>query len=165
MNKQEIEKYLQMVGEELQKKGLTAEILLLGAAVMLLEVGNRNNTDDIDALFSSTAIYEAAQIVAKREGLMPGWLNEGVAVYVHTQPPMQLWKVLGGLQVYLPPLDYLLAMKLLAHRSKDEPDIMALKNVLGVKKQEAALTLLEKYVPKRYITPAVLNGIKRHFEP
>jgi len=41
MNKQDIEKYLRMVGLELQKQGTTSEMLLLGGAVMLIEVGNR----------------------------------------------------------------------------------------------------------------------------
>ncbi len=39
MNKQDIEKYLRMVGLELEKQGITSEMLLLGGAVMLIEVG------------------------------------------------------------------------------------------------------------------------------
>lgn len=38
MNRQDIEKYLRMVGQELQKDGQTFEITLLGGAVMLIEV-------------------------------------------------------------------------------------------------------------------------------
>ena len=37
MNKEDIEKYLRMLGEELQKK-VIGEVLLVGGAVMLLEV-------------------------------------------------------------------------------------------------------------------------------
>lgn len=42
MNKEDIEKYLRMLGQELQKRQVTGEILLAGGAVMLLEVQNRS---------------------------------------------------------------------------------------------------------------------------
>jgi hypothetical protein len=40
MNKQDIEKYLRMPGQELLKQQVTDEILLAGGAVMLLKVQN-----------------------------------------------------------------------------------------------------------------------------
>ena len=79
MNKEDIEKYLRMLGEELQKRQVTGEILLVGGAVMLLEVGNREITKDIDAYFDpkqATAIRDAATVIAKREGLPGDWLND-----------------------------------------------------------------------------------------
>jgi hypothetical protein len=71
MNKQDIEKYLRMVGFELQKQGVTSEMLLLGGAVMLIEVGNRGTTDDVDTYFlpDFPAVAKAAAVVAGREGL------------------------------------------------------------------------------------------------
>src|SRR5437763_14264132 len=81
VNKEDIEKYLRMLGQELQKKQVTGEILLVGGAVMILEVGNREITKDIDAYFDpkyASAIREAATVIAKREGLLSGWLNDAV---------------------------------------------------------------------------------------
>ncbi len=52
MNKQDIEKYLRMLGQELQQRNITGEILLAGGAVMLLKVQNREVTKDIDAYFN-----------------------------------------------------------------------------------------------------------------
>ncbi len=97
MNKREIEKYLQMVGHELHEQGLTVKILWLGGAVMLIEVGNRNSTNDIDAYFASdyAAINKAIAIVAERERLSREWLNDDVTVVVHqVKPPesQKLWK-------------------------------------------------------------------------
>ncbi len=117
MNKDDIERYLQMVGQELQKKGVVVKILLLGGAVMLLEVGNRNSTNDIDAYFASDyqAIHDAIEVIAQHEGLSREWLNDDVAIVVHqVQPPssQKLWKQFPGLQVYIPSLDYILALKL-----------------------------------------------------
>jgi len=81
MNKEDIEKYLRMLGQELQKKQVIGEVLLVGGAVMLLEVGNREVTKDIDAYFEpkySVAIREAVITIAQREGLPVDWLNDGV---------------------------------------------------------------------------------------
>jgi hypothetical protein len=72
VNKQDIEKYLRMLGQELQQRQITGEILLAGGAVMLLVVQNREVTKDIDAYFKpeqANVIREAARAVADREGL------------------------------------------------------------------------------------------------
>jgi len=64
MSEQEdIEKYLRMLGLELQKKQVTGE-LLVGGAVMLLEVGNREVTKDIDAYFEKLHISNAQEVFA-----------------------------------------------------------------------------------------------------
>ncbi len=68
MNKEEIKKYLRMLGEELQKRQVTGEILLVGDAVMLLEIGNREITKDIDAYFepkNAATIRDAALTIAQ----------------------------------------------------------------------------------------------------
>jgi len=87
VNKEDIAKYLRMLGEELQKKQAIGEILLVGGAVMLLEVGNREVTKDIDAYFEpkySSEIREAAIAVANREGL-PQEVFSLIAKYTRQQ--------------------------------------------------------------------------------
>jgi len=72
MNKQDIEKYLRMLGQELLRQQVTGEILLAGGAVMLLIVHNREVTKDIDAYFNpehADIIREAIKVIADREGL------------------------------------------------------------------------------------------------
>ena len=71
MNKDDISYYLHRVGEELASRGEHGKILLLGGAVMLLVVGNRNSTRDIDGSFEfgSQAIREAVSHIAAQEGL------------------------------------------------------------------------------------------------
>lgn len=51
MKKEDIEKYLRMLGQELQQRNIKGEIMLAGGAVMLLKVQNREVTKDIDAYF------------------------------------------------------------------------------------------------------------------
>lgn len=105
MNKRDIEKYLRMVGQELQKEGLTFEILLLGGAAMLIEVKNRDSTQDVDTYFlpDFLAITKASAIVAEREGLPDGWLNAAAAGFTYSfirQPERKLWKKFPGLHAY-----------------------------------------------------------------
>jgi len=51
VKKEDIEKYLRMLGQELQQRNIKGEIMLAGGAVMLLKVQNRELTKDIDAYF------------------------------------------------------------------------------------------------------------------
>lgn len=168
MNKRDVEKYLRMVGRELQKEGPTFEILLLGGAAMLIEVKNRDSTQDVDTYFlpDFLAITKAAAIVAGREGLPDGWLNAAAAGFTYSfirQPERKLWKKFPGLNVYNASLDYLFVTKMMALRLKDEANIMALAKKLRISKRKDALLLMEKYVQKDYIE--VLDEIEELFEP
>ena len=128
MNKSDISYYLQRIGEELASKGEHGKILLLGGAVMLLVVGNRNSTRDIDAAFeeNAQAIREAIEIVAVQEGLADDWLNDGAKGFLYSEPETILLEKYSGLDIYIPTLDYLLAMKVIAGRQRDISDAKAL---------------------------------------
>lgn len=163
-----IETYLRMVGQELDAQGLTCEIILLGGAVMLIEVGNRSSTQDVDTYFVKdfTAIMKAAAAVARREGLPDGWLNSAAAGFTYNyrkQPARKLWKTFPGLRVYLPSLEYLLVTKLMAGRPKDELDIMALIERLCLKTEEETVKLMKEYVPDEELSDELLDQIRLFF--
>ncbi len=168
MNKTDIEKYLQMVGQVLHENGQNLEITLLGGAVMLIEVGNREITYDIDTFFVSdfTAIVKASIIVANRERLPDGWLNTAAAGFTYNfkrQPERKLWRKFPGLEVYTASLEYIFVTKIMAARPKDDADIKALAKVLSISKRKDALALVELYVPKEDISTDVLREIRRRF--
>jgi hypothetical protein len=89
----DIVRNLELLGQELEQRGVTGEILIAGGAFMLLVIKNRDTTNDIDAYFATEpqAIREAAQVVAEREGLAPDWLNDGVTGFFDQSPPTELW--------------------------------------------------------------------------
>jgi len=157
MDKSDIERYLQMVGEELAAKGQKGKILLVGGAVMLLIVGNRNSTRDIDGSFEdgAQAIREAVSHIAAREGLPTDWLNDGAKGFLYSRPPVTLWRDYPGLEIYLPSLDYLLAMKIVAGRQQDVRDARALIQHLGLSQSQEVIGILQKYVPQQYLTAKV----------
>lgn len=167
MNKQDIEKYLRMLGYELQQRQVTGEILLAGGAVMLLKVQNREVTKDIDAYFppkQAEVIREAAKVVADREGLAYNWINDAVEGFFYTQPPTEEWAEYPGLRVYLTSLDYLFAMKVVAGRPQDIDDIKALAHVLKLSDSQDALTIVKKYIPEQLLVPRIQYVIEEIFE-
>jgi len=167
VNKEDIEKYLRMLGQELQQRQVTGEILLAGGAVMLLEVQNREVTKDIDAYFNpeqANVIREAAKVVAQREGLADDWINDGVKGFFYQQPPTKKWAEYPGLRIYLTSLDYLLAMKVVAGRPQDIDDIKAIALKLNISNARDTLTLVKKYVPEQLLVPRIEYIIEEIFE-
>lgn len=167
MNKGDIEHYLQLLGQELKDKNTTGNILLLGGAVMLLEVGNRSTTQDIDASFEgsdASLIRKAVTIVAQQEGLAEDWLNDGAKGFLYSQPKTVLWRHYPGLNVYIPTLDYILAMKVVAGRPRDIEDAKALIRLLHIPDQQKLLEIIIKYVPYERIGTRVQYLVEDLFD-
>lgn len=166
MTRQEIEKYLRMLGEELEKRQITGEIMLAGGAVMLLVVQSRGATLDIDAYFlkEPQAIRQAIREIARQEGLPPDWLNDGVKGFFGTQPPVDLWHEYPGLRVYTVTPQYLFAMKVSAGRPQDIRDLRALLAYLHLGNAQEALAIAQQYIPERLLTPKVRYLIEALFE-
>lgn len=155
MNTEEMRRYLRLLGEELSRRGVTGEVVLAGGAVMLLVIGSRDVTKDIDAYFAigTDQIREAAATIAEREHLPPDWINDGVKGFFYSQPPTQLWYEYPGLRVYVASPEYVLAMKAVAGRPEDLADIQALATHLGLRSAEAILAVVQRYVPERLLLP------------
>jgi hypothetical protein len=166
MNAAEMQRYLCLLGEELSRRGVTGEIVLVGGAVMLLVIGSRDVTRDIDAYFAvgTEQIREAAQFIAEQESLPLDWINDGVKRFFYTQPPTQLWQEYPGLRVYIASPEYVLAMKSVAGRPEDVPDIQALAGHLGLNSAEAVIAVVQRYVPERLLLPRTQYLIESLFD-
>jgi len=166
MTREEIEKYLRMLGEELLKRQLTGEIVIVGGAYMLLVIQNRETTKDVDAYLAvePQAIREAVRVVADREGLPSDWLNDGVKGFFYTAPSTHLWAEYPGLRIYTATADYVLAMKVIAGRPEDVVDLRALIAHLGIQTAAEALTIVARYVPDRLIPPRAQYLVESLFE-
>jgi len=166
LNQREIELYLEMLGQELVAQGRQGSILLLGGAVMLICVGNRTSTHDIDASFEreGSAIRQAATEIARRERLPSDWINDGAKGFLRSEPPIFLWKRYPGLDVYMPELEYLLAMKVVARRDRDIDDARALIRHLGISDSDSVLRILKRYIPQNYLTPSIQYMVEDWFD-
>ena len=78
--KDQIDSYLKEVAKQyrkLNRKGMPAEITLIGGASILINYGFRDSTYDVDALIqASSSMKDAINYVTDTMGLPNGWLNE-----------------------------------------------------------------------------------------
>lgn len=118
---------LGQLDEKLKARGIKASLYLVGGAAMTLEYGREGLTPDVDAVASHVAVFEESRALAAEHGLPDTWLNSNAEGWV---PPRPDWarcrptKI--GLTVHIAPPEHVLAMKLIAMRRKDRPDIRLL---------------------------------------
>jgi len=130
------------LGYELQQRGVSGEIYLVGGAAIALAYDGRRTTRDLDAVFApKSQIYDAAQLVATRHGLDPDWLNDAVKGMVPGRDPdeRQTFEA-PGISVSVPSPKHLLAMKVAAARvDRDIDDIRFLAGLCGYTSSQEVL--------------------------
>ncbi len=174
MDKTEIETYLAKLGEELQDIGVQqpVRILLVGGAFMLTQVPNsRPNTNDVDVLLKdvddpTSQLYRmfkaAVRAVASQNRIPSSWLNDIISDFIRDVslvPQGTLWQRYTMLEVYVPPNEYILALKLLAGRQKDKDDIAVLRQQLRIQTHQQAQQLVDQYIPDRQVQQT--NGLNK----
>jgi len=96
------------------------------------------------------SIQQAIQLVAKEKNLPSSWMNDDVTIIVDQigKPKTpKLWKTFSNLAVYVPELEYILALKLFSGRPQDDRDIQALSQRLHVHTQAQAWSIVNAYIP------------------
>jgi predicted nucleotidyltransferase len=145
-----IQRALTRLGERLHRRGVVADLYVVGGAAIALAFDARRATRDIDALFVPHGIVlDEARAVADELGLPPWWLNEQASVYLAPGPDTDAPRVFDhpGLRVAVASPERLLAMKVLAARPRDEDDIRLLAAHLGLTTADAVLALTAEIFP------------------
>lgn len=167
LSKRKILGYLEALNVELRKKGVKGEILLYGGAVMVLAFDARPATKDVDAIFApKTVMRDAIKQVAKNNGLPEDWMNSGVEGFQSKVGNKKLFLSFSNLTIYIPSVEYLLAMKVIASRvdTKDRTDIEFLIKKLQIKTAEPVFDITEKYYPRNRIEPKTQFFIEEMIE-
>jgi predicted nucleotidyltransferase len=123
------------LGDRLARRGVVADIYVIGGAAMALAYDARRATRDIDAVFQPHGIVvDEARAVADELGLPRWWLNEQASAYVARGGDAAAPHVFDhpGLRVSAASPEHLLAMKVLAARRRDAEDISYLVKHLGL---------------------------------
>jgi hypothetical protein len=171
MDSRQIEHYLGFLGQKLDEMQTKASIILLGGALMVTQIGNRKSTQDIDVVIATNdqrtyqTIQQAIQLVAEEEKLSSAWMNDDVTIIVDQigkpKAPRH-WKTFSNLTVYIPELEYILALKLFSGRPQDDRDIQALSQRLHISTKIQAWSIVSVYIPdtqlamrKEYTTQAI----------
>ena len=183
MTRDDIKKYLQMLGQELQKQEVTGQILLAHGVVMLLDVRKPKIRKDIDAYLKGdktaihvpkdinayfggegTAIREAAASIANSESLPDSWLHDALKEFFFTQPAHEKWLNFPGLRVFLAPAEYVLAMKIATAGSpQDIEDIKVLAGKLGIENAQDMRSHVTRYIPRHLLTGEMWSRVNQVF--
>jgi len=140
----EIRRLLNLLESELAARGTPAIMYVVGGAAIALSFDTDRSTKDIDAtLVPEDAVLEAARAVAEAEHLPPDWINSDAAAWIPAIPTDALHTPdRAGLQVVVASPEALLAMKLVASRNRDIPDIKLLAETIGTKDPVALANLV-----------------------
>jgi len=147
MDRREIIDALTALAGELERRGVVAEMYVVGGAAIALAFDERRATRDVDAVFEpKDVVYEAAAIVAERLDLPGGWLNDAVKGFLEGDDPAAAPVLdLPGLRCLVASPETLLALKVLAHRvGEDEDDLRLLAGKLGLETADEVLAIAER---------------------
>ena len=150
LSKAEILRLFDLLDAELAAAGASAELYVVGGAVMCLALGARDSTRDVDALFKPAAVVRtAASRVAAKAGIDESWLNDAVKAWLGGRGEFDRYLERPHLAVFVARPEYLLAMKCFALRLGEEfhdlADVRYLLRHLNITTPAAALAIVERY--------------------
>jgi hypothetical protein len=145
----QIETALAALDRELSRRGVKAQLYLVGGAVMCLVHEARTSTRDVDAWFTEPQVVRsAAREVAEELSLPEDWLNDAAKAFIPTGAGFDSWRALSHLEVLAADAKTLLAMKCAAARTaEDAADIRFLADHLGLHSSAQILDVVLAYYP------------------
>ncbi len=156
------------MADRLATQRVRGELLLAGGAVMALEFDADRVTRDVDGLVLSEhgAVMAAADDVAADLGLRRGWLNEGVRVYLSTQPDPGRHRVFQhpSLAVFAVSSEHLVALKARAARPQDVADVSVVVDRLGIETASGVLAIVERFFPDDPISDRARAAVEDSFD-
>ncbi len=146
----EMERAFTALGERLARRGVVADVFVVGGAAMALAYDATRVTRDVDATFMPHGIViEEARHVADDLGLPSWWLNEQASVYISGKDDPGKRRVFDhpGLRVMAASPAHIFAMKALAARTRDIDDLRVLADIIGVESADQALQACADFYP------------------
>ena len=156
LGRAELERAFSSLGDRLVRRGVVADLFIVGGAAMALAYDADRVTRDVDATFLPHGIVlEEARNVAEAMGLPPWWLNDQASAYVSNQYDAGKREVFDhpGIRVMAASPEHVFAMKAFASRGRDEDDLRALAEILGISTVQAALELCSRFFPDEEVSP------------
>jgi hypothetical protein len=140
---------LEQLDARLRARGAAASLYVVGGAAVLAVTGLRRVTRDVDVTHLDPAVLDEARLLGEEQGLPADWLNSAAGAWAppgHRREPPAAGP---GLTVRYATGDELLAMKMIALRTQDAPDIVALAAKLGLHGEPAEryATVLRRIYP------------------
>lgn len=124
LGRHDIQELLEALADELDRRGIRADVFLVGGAAMTVAYDARRATRDLDAVFAPVeAVRDAAAAVAQHRGLQPDWLNDAVKGFLPgPDPDARRYFNAPALRVDVASPEFLLGMKLFSSRIEADAD-------------------------------------------
>lgn len=183
VNTEQAKAYLRMLGEKLQERKMMGEILLNDGVIVLLDIGKPEEQVDIDAYMAylkgegppierqtgmeayfkgnGAIVREVAANITWHESLSPDWLQDALNTLFFTTSLQEKWLEYSGLRVYIAPLEYMLAMKIVVSNDANDGDSALLRKKLHISNVEGILRVVREYMPEQLITPHMYEFIEQ----
>jgi predicted nucleotidyltransferase len=166
LDRAQLERAFTALGERLVRRGVVADVFVVGGAAMALAYDTTRVTRDVDSLFvPHGVVLEEARDVAKELGLPAWWLNEQASVYISGKDDPDKRRVFDhpGLRVTAASPRHIFAMKALAARTRDVDDLRLLGEMIGVESAETALQICAEFFPDETIPPRSVGVLQELF--
>ena len=158
---------LEILAQSLQAPELKVEFYLLGGAIVFQAFRASPPTAHVSALFGSAAavVAELANLT-RREGWDPRWLQDAIKDYLLGGVRADRYLELPSLAVFVPPLEYVLALKIASLRAGADDravdDLRYVVRALNLVSADAALEIAGRYFAARQLPAdarATLQGL------
>jgi predicted nucleotidyltransferase len=166
LDRAQIERAFTALGDRLVRRGVVADVFIVGGAAMALAYDATRVTRDIDSLFvPHGVVLEEARSVAQDLGLPAWWLNEQASVYISGKDDPDKRRVFDhpGLRVTAASPRHIFAMKALAARTRDVDDLRMLADIIGVDSAETALQICAEFFPDEEVPPRTAAVLQELF--
>ena len=166
------------LGSRAKSEGKVIDLAIYGGSALMLASNFRIATQDVDAVadVGQDTIVRMADAVARARGWPSDWLNDGVRTYLspnvdglrehHTLLCAYPTEQAPGLRIFVPSVEYILAMKLMAMRldpagdKSDLADIINLITIVGFKTPEELIDFAASFYPEAKINARLRLGIR-----
>jgi len=148
---------LQELAQELDASGLRLKIVVIGGAAIAIAHNVSRVTDDVDAYYPyADKVNAMAAQIGERHGLDASWFNNKAQVFAPllNQTPEHTPIInVGSIEISIGDPHYILAMKILASRTrKDRDDIVLLCKECGITSAQQAVQVFKEYYPYEPVT-------------
>jgi predicted nucleotidyltransferase len=162
----QLEQAFTALGDRLVRRGVVADVFVVGGAAMALAYDATRVTRDVDSLvIPHGVVLEEARNVAKDLGLPPWWLNEQASVYISGKDDPDKRRVFDhpGLRVTAASPRHIFAMKALAARTRDIDDLRLLAEIIGVDSAETAVQIYAEFFPDEPVPARTAAALQELF--
>lgn len=153
LSKKDIERILCDINSELKNINKNLSITIYGGSALCLVTNFRDSTYDIDTTCSDEELLKSC---IDNLRLSKDLINTEINVFISKRNDTVLYKKLSNLEVHVPTMEFLFAMKIRSCRNKDFNDIKNIAELLGVKTLEQCFVIF-----KKYYSPIQFNAERR----